>query len=153
KADGALPAITHDLFLRIQHDPSLVPSAVITEVERQAEEFQFFHWHLAFPDVFRLPGPDASAENESAGWSGGFDVILGNPPWERVKIQEKEFFSGPRPDIAQAPNATVRRRMIERLAEEDPALCREYIEALRQAEGESHIIRASGRYPLCGRGD
>ncbi len=51
---------------------------------------QFFHWHLAFPDVFRVPVKDEIPENEQAGWSGGFDVVLGNPPWERIKIQEKE---------------------------------------------------------------
>ena len=37
--------------------------------------------------------------------SGGFDVVLGNPPWERIKLQEKEWFSERRPEIANAPNA------------------------------------------------
>ena len=54
-------------------------------------------------------------ENEQAGWSGGFDVVLGNPPWERIKLQEKEWFASRRPDIANAGNATQRRRMISAL--------------------------------------
>ena len=35
-----------------------------------------FHWHLEFPEVFE--GGRANAET---GWSGGFDVIIGNPPF------------------------------------------------------------------------
>ena len=63
------------------------------EIRRLAEQYQFFHWHLAFPDVFRVPVGDEEPENEQAGWNGGFDVVLGNPPWERIKLQEKEWFA------------------------------------------------------------
>ncbi len=41
---------------------------------------RFFHWELAFPDVFHAPG-------------AGFDAILGNPPWDIAKPSSKEFFS------------------------------------------------------------
>ncbi|GAB4262059.1 MAG: hypothetical protein Kow00122_18590 [Thermoleophilia bacterium] len=80
-------------------------------------------------------------------------MVLGNPPWERIKLQEQEFFARSRPDIADAPNAAARRRMIDRLAEEDPPLHAAFLAARRRAEGESHLVRNSGRYPLCGRGD
>ena len=40
--------------------------------------------------------------------------MLGNPPWERVKLQEKEFFAVPPPEIAKPPNAAARKRLIER---------------------------------------
>jgi len=56
------------------------------EVELLRDKYQFFHWHLAFPDVFRLPGKDETPENEQTGWSGGFDVVLGNPPWVRQEM-------------------------------------------------------------------
>jgi hypothetical protein len=56
------------------------------------------------------------AENKEAGWSGGFDAVLGNTPWERIKIQEKEWFAAQRPDIA---NAAQRRKMITALEKED----------------------------------
>lgn len=85
--------------------------------------------------------------------SGGFSVILGNPPWERVKLQEKEFFSSSDPAIAGAPNAAARKKAIAALAETNPGLLAEFREASRKAEGESHLMRNSGRYPLCGRGD
>ena len=49
-------------------------------VERLAEAHRFFHWELEFPDVFTRPG-------------GGFDAIVGNPPWDVAKPNSKEFFS------------------------------------------------------------
>ena len=85
---------------------------------------------------------------------GGFDVVLGNPPWERIKLQEKEWFAAQgRIDIANAPNAAARKRLIEALKTEDPPLWQAFQEAKREAEGTSHLVRHSDRYPLCGRGD
>lgn len=85
--------------------------------------------------------------------SGGFDVVLGNPPWERVKLQEQEFFGSRDLAIAGAPNAAARKRAIAALKDTNPALLAEFREASRKAEGESHLMRNSGRFPLCGRGD
>lgn len=83
----------------------------------------------------------------------GFDVILGNPPWERVKLQEQEFFAQRDPAVANAPNAAARKKAIAALSDTNPELLAEFREATRRAEGESHLLRSSGRYPLCGRGD
>nr|WP_246035678.1 hypothetical protein [Dictyobacter kobayashii] len=123
------------------------------EIKRLADQYQFFHWHLAFPKVFRLPTKGEIPENEQTGWSGGFDVVLGNPPWERIKIQEKEWFAARKPSIANAANAAHRKRLIDRLQYDDPELYKTFYEDQRKATGESHIVRDSGRYPLCGRGD
>jgi hypothetical protein len=117
----------------------LVPDATIEEVKRLASEYRFVHWEVEFPLVF---GRDA----------GGFDVVLGNPPWERVKLQEKEFFAG-HPEIAGARNAAARKRLIAALENGDPHLYGSWLAALRRSEGESHLVRSTGRYPLCGRGD
>lgn len=152
KAGKKASPITHDFFLRLTAKPQAVTPAVRMEIERLSAQYRFFHWHLAFPDVFRSPA-DGPGENPHAGWDGGFDVVLGNPPWERIKIQEKEWFAERRPDVAEAPNAAARRKLIAALAKEDPALYESFTEALRMAEGESHLVRDSGRYPLCGRGD
>lgn len=102
------------------------------------DRYRFLHWHVAFPAVWER---------------GGFDVVLGNPPWERVKLQEKEFFAARSPEIAAAPNKAARDRLIRQLAEDDPALFAAFEAAKREAEGASHLIRSSSRYPLCGRGD
>lgn len=80
-------------------------------------------------------------------------MVLGNPPWERIKLQEKEWFATRRPEIANAPNAAARRKMIDALRDEDAALYEAFLDDRRKAEGESHFVRGSDRYPLCGRGD
>ncbi len=117
-------------------------------VARAAAEYRFFHWHLEFPQIF-ASDPDAPGN----GWRGGFDCVLGNPPWERVKLQEQEFFAARSPDVSGAPNAAVRKRLIRALETVDPVLYDEFRRAKRRAEGESHLLRSSGRYPLNGRGD
>ena len=113
----------------------------LTRRARQiAEENRFFHWELAFPTVFGREPP-------------GFDVVLGNPPWERIKLQEKEWFAARRPDIADAPNAAVRRRMIAALEHDDPALFAAFQRDKANAENGSNYVRNSEAFPLCGRGD
>ncbi len=145
--------ITEEVFRNIEKNPYSISTWMRDEIVRLREQYQFFHWHLAFPGVFRVATKDEMPENEQAGWSGGFNVVLGNPPWERIKIQEQEWFASRRPDIANAANAAQRRRMIAALAYEDPANYNAFTEDRRQSEGESHFVRNSSRYPLCGRGD
>jgi len=142
--------MTDLLYRRLEESPDSEHFRPIREyVYTLKERYKFFHWHVAFPDVFDLE----NTQNAATGWSGGFDCVLGNPPWERIKIQEKEWFAERRPDIAATPNAAARKRMIDALAEDDPTLFADFRSALRQAEAESQYVRISGRYPLCGRGD
>ena len=115
------------------------PSPALVETTRRiVEDYGIFHWELAFPHVIAR---------------GGFDVVLGNPPWERVKLQEQEFFARREPAIAQARNAAERKKLIAALPATDPDLWKEWTVALRIAQGQSHFARQSGRYPLCGKGD
>jgi hypothetical protein len=81
--------------------------------------------------------------------AGGFDVVLGNPPWERIKLQEKEFFAAREPEIATAPNAAARGKLIAVLKAAEPgtrerALFEEFETAKRIAEG-LRDLRASPR--------
>ena len=99
-----------------------------------------FDWHERFPDVFG---------REEA----GFDCVIGNPPWERMKLQEREFFSLPAPEIATATNAAKRRQLVAKLESDDPALYRRYQEALAAADCSLTYCRTSGQYPLTGKGD
>jgi hypothetical protein len=112
-----------------------------------AIEQRFFHWPLELPEVF------TGGSSES-----GFDVMLGNPPWERIKLQEKEFFTTRDPEIANAPNKAARDRLIKALnveaaPPEKRALGREWDEAKHKAECEGIFIREGGRYPLTAVGD
>jgi phage repressor protein C with HTH and peptisase S24 domain len=145
--------ITEETIRKIERDPFSMPEWMKSEIKQIAAQYKLFHWHLAFPDVFMRSSNGETTENHQVGWSGGFDVVLGNPPWERIKLQEKEWFASRNPEIADAPNAAARRRIINALKDEDPALYEAFLDAKRQAEGESHLIRNSDRFPLCGRGD
>ncbi len=147
-----VPSLTEQMFRIIEQNPMAAPEPLRNDIRRIAEQYRFFQWHLAFPEVFHVPPPDQKVP-DGPGWTGGFDVVLGNPPWERIKIQEKEWFSERRPDIAEAPNAAARKRIIQGLKDEDPALWMAWCEAERQSDGEAALVRSTGRYPLCGRGD
>ena len=148
---GAVPPVTHEVLARIAEDPEDPALAVtVGEVERLADEYRFFHWHLEFPEVF---GDLGATDVGPDGWPGGFSCLLGNPPWERVKLQEQEFFAARSPEIAKAPNAAARTRLIKALATGDPVLHEAFNDEKRRAEGVSHLLRQSGRYPLNGRGD
>ena len=153
-ATGAL-AITEATFRSIEKSPQKFPTGhpIRAEIDRLRREHGFLHLHLAFPDVFRAPKAGEEPTNEHCGWNGGFDCILGNPPWERVKLQEKEWFAERVPEIANAPNAAARGKMIKALATERPELHQRFLDDVRAAEAASAFMRGSGRYPLCGRGD
>ena len=132
---------TNGLFLAYASNSLLDPSPELTQkVSTLAQEYKFFHWHLEFPDVFNGEAP-------------GFDCVLGNPPWERIKLQEKEFFEYRSPDIATASNASQRKKLIQKLCEEDPTLDQAFKHAKRMSECESLFLHESTRFPLTGKGD
>ncbi len=124
-------------------------------------EASVFHWPLAFPQVFA---------------QGGFDCVLGNPPWERIKLQEEEFFATRNPDVANAKNKAERSQRIQWLSEgmlakhlmpelhhpehecaAEVRLFDEFITAKRVAEAASSFMHVNGdeggRYALTGVGD
>jgi hypothetical protein len=120
---------------------------LIGHAQELAGAARSFHWPLEFPDVMV---------------AGGFDVVLGNPPWERIKLQEHEFFAAHEPEIAEAPNSAVRGRRIAELKDAAPGtrartLYDEFEAAKRAAEASSVFARIAaencGRFPLTGRGD
>lgn len=154
KKDDSLPfVITHDTFQKIKENPFWTPPWLKEEIGKLREQYQFFHWHLEFPDVFRLPDKSETAENEQCGWCGGFDCVLGNPPWERVKVQEKEWFSNIAPDISNASNAAERKEKIKSLSEINPVLFNQFVRDQRKALYETSFLRNSNVYPKCGVGD
>ncbi|WP_326603461.1 Eco57I restriction-modification methylase domain-containing protein [Rhodococcus sp. PD04] len=144
--------ITHDTLRRLAEDPETLPDSIIERIRQLARQYRFFHWHLEFPGIFTVPA-DGSAD-PATGWTGGFSCVVGNPPWERVKIQDKEFFGNlGRTDIEKSATAAIRKKMIADLADTEPDLYRAYCDALRQSDATAHFLLKSGRYPLTGQGD
>lgn len=102
-----------------------------------------FHWPLEFPNVVLR---------------GGFDAVLGNPPWERAKLQDIEFFANKSTEISGAPTAAKRKALIAALADapvgsNDRNLHEEYLRSKRTSEAILLFFREAKRYPLSARGD
>ncbi|MDO8630790.1 MAG: N-6 DNA methylase [Phycisphaerales bacterium] len=97
-------------------------------------------WEETFPAAFQRP-------------QCGFDCVVGNPPWERIKLQEREFFSLSVPTIASAISAAKRRAMIEQLERKNPVLHARYVAAKQRAERILEHAHACGRYALTANGD
>ena len=120
-----------------------------TALWRQARDIAdretFLHWEAAFPGVWQ-------------GWQdahprGGFDAVIGNPPWDRIKLQEVEWFATRAPDLARAPTAAARRAAIKDLRAQNDPLAADFDSAKARADGLGKLVRASGHYPLLGGGD
>jgi len=139
--------ITEEVFRRIEHNPHACDEWMREEIARLSQQYQFFHWHLAFPDVFRIPIGTA-AENEQTGWNGGFDVVLGNPPWERLQFEERAYFASLASEISLEGNQHRRRQLIRDLASSNPVLFHMWKDASREKAAETELIRNSQRFPL-----
>lgn len=125
-----------------------VPQHLVDGARKTSDVVRAFHWHIEFPRIFNAPDPGRR----------GFDVVIGNPPWERIKLQEQEFFAARSPDIAGARNKAEREKLIKKLEKAEPdspdgQLWVDFQFAKRTAEASSEFVRTAGRYPLTGKGD
>jgi hypothetical protein len=147
KVKGA-PIVTDGVVRTSGTAPDSVPDDVRSAIADAAERYRFLHLHVAFPDVFRVPDDQQAAVNELAGWNGGFDVVLGNPPWDQIQYDPQETLAVSHPNIATAPTMAKRNKLIAALEHEDPPAYRQYLGDVRQLDGVKHFIHASSRYPL-----
>ena len=129
--------ITTETIRRLADGRHTMSSREEDELQRLADRYQFFHWELEFPGVFE---------------KGGFDCVLGNPPWEHIELKEKEWFADRHEGIVNAGTGAERKRLIAGLKDEDNPLYQAFRQALRDHDGLSHLLRDGGRYPQCGRG-
>ena len=130
-ADGSLP------------EPAFID--LWSEARSIAKREGFLYWEAAFPGVWR--------SWESADPQGGFDAVIGNPPWDRIKLQEVEWFATRSPELAHAPTAAARKSGVDRLRASGSPLASEFDAAKEQAEALGKMVRASGHYPLLSGGD
>lgn len=106
---------------------------------------RFLNWQVAFPGVWSDWGADQL--------TGGFDAVIGNPPWDRIKLQQVEWFAARRPEISKAPRAADRKRMIAALEQSGDPLAGDFRQASDRAKAAARVARTSGDYPLLARGD
>ena len=124
--------------LRRLRSGNQVLAGLLEQVEKLRKSEKFFHWPLEFAEV-------AS--------QGGFNCVLGNPPWDRIKLQEEEFFAIREPKITAAVNKSARQKLINELNSSNPELARDFLEAKHGTEATSKFIRQSSRYKLSNIGD
>ena len=124
-------------------------SAHFAELLRKArhlvDEERFLNWQAAFPGVW--------TNWQSASPEGGFDAVIGNPPWDRMKLQQVEWFATRRREIALAPRAADRKRMIAALEQAGDPLAQDYALASERATAAARMARSGGDYPLLSGGD
>ena len=141
---------TKDLFdIKRKLPEDSAKNGIREEAVNISKQYKFFHWKIEFPEIFQR--------------GTGFDCVLGNPPWDRVKLAEKEFFASRAPLIAEAKNKSARDKMILALKDSGQAFERElyesFITALHSAESTSVFVHANEktyadcRYALTGCGD
>ncbi|MGV0133610.1 Eco57I restriction-modification methylase domain-containing protein [Burkholderia gladioli] len=136
--DLADVAPTNELWRQLRDTQEKAPALTTETVSELAEQYRFFHWHLQFPQVFGR---------------GGFDVVLGNPPWDKIQPEEEKFFAAIRPDIATAPSAKLRKGLIAALPIDDPATHDLWEFYKRGVDGTCHFLGSSGRLAFTGDGN
>lgn len=119
-------------------NPAAAYSLMVGKADALSMEHKFFHWPLEFPDVFE---------------QGGFDVMLGNPPWEKLQAEEEEFFKGKNNEIANDKNAERRKENIEMLKETDIELYNGWNYFRNSILRVSKFIIQSERFPYSAKGN
>lgn len=112
---------------------SLPPANLDRGASLTSEKVSAFHWFIEFPEIMER--------------DGGFDVVIGNPPWDVSQLNEKEFFAARAPEIAELAG-DLRKEAITRLEVENPRLWNEFELAKRAPEAANTFFRSSGRFPL-----
>lgn len=109
---------------------------IVEAANKLAQEKHFFHWRLEFPEVFEV---------------GGFDCVLGNPPWETLQVAEQEFFASRDADIARLPGEE-RKQAIKHLTQTKPGLAQAFEKAKHTADAQNKFLRESERFSLTATG-
>jgi len=110
---------------------------LIRKAGELAGKYHFFHWELEFPEVFA---------------EGGFDAVVGNPPWDIVKPNSDEFFSNYDPYF-RGYTKRQKNKVMKELMEENEEIKRSWEEYVSRIEKEAFFFKNSGFYPHQYKGD
>jgi len=104
-----------------------------------AREHLFFHWPLEYPEVFARARP-------------GFDVVLANPPWEKLKVERHDYFQMLLPGLKFVGSGEERERRIVQLIESRP-VCRQGVRRHgRERQPPQGVLSGAGRQLPAARG-
>jgi hypothetical protein len=140
-----LVTVLSDGVLEGSDAASAAANELIQRARALAARETFFHWWTSFPTVFDSKG------------QGGFDAIIGNPPWDKIRFEEVPWFSERSRLIANEQRASDRKRLISELQAEKAPLWDSYVEATERSEANARVLGngkfGSNDYPLLGGGD
>ena len=105
-----------------------------------AARYRFLHWPLEFPSVFHRERP-------------GFDVVVGNPPWNKVKFEMPNFLALHDPGIRGLRSGLDRDERAERLFLQRPELRDEIEDTRQKIEEQRKFFRPANGYTIQGSGD
>ena len=118
---------------------------ILTQARLLIAEENFLNWQVTFPGIW--------SDWESDGLTGGFHAVIGNPPWDRMKMQQVEWFAERRPTIALAQHKADRLKMIAVLESAGDPLALDFAKASERAEAATRMARKGGDFPLLSGGD
>lgn len=118
---------------------------LLAKAHALAKQENYHHWQIAFPGVW--------TDWQSNEPTGGFDAVIGNPPWDRIKFQEVEWFAARKPEIAHADTAAKRKGLVDKLKKTGDPLAQQYDAAAARAAAMLRMARDSGAFPLLSGGD
>lgn len=121
---------TPDLLTQL-FDEGKTKTVALKQVETYAQRFNFFHYEVAFPEAF-------------AGAKKGFDIIVGNPPWDKTKFADTDFFPQYHSNYRSLKNsekAAVQKRLLE-----SPHIAAAYQSAQSSMEVVNNYCKAT--FPL-----
>ena len=111
-------------------------------VDDLAGRHRFHHWELAFADLFYREAPDGRMR-------GGFDVVLGNPPWVKVEWEERGVLGDYNPlFVLRNYLAATLTDMRDDAFERHDGLRQSWLTELEQAEATQSFLNAGQNYPL-----
>ena len=113
---------------------------VVGQAESIAAQYRFFHWPLEFPHVFHRENP-------------GFDVVVGNPPWNEITVEELAFYALREPGLRGLPNLADRRKRIAELDDQNPEWRGEFEAQQQWLATVRGFFSKRGGYQLQGVGD
>ncbi len=144
------PAIIHGTLAKLQADPTDIDPHTAALVDQLAREYRFFHWHLEFRAIFQTTQDDEQPVSRH-GWNGGFSCIIGNPPWDTLSPDTREFFGNLVPDIRRLSKAQKDEKIAVLLA--DPVYNDAWDDHQRRLFVTAHFLKSSGRYTLYAEGN
>ena len=111
-------------------------------VDDLARRHRFHHWELAFADLFYGERPDGRIR-------GGFDLVLGNPPWVKVEWEEGGVLGDYNPSfVLRRHSATEITALRGDAFDRRPGLRKDWLAELEQAEATQNFLNARQNYPL-----